>query len=584
MNAEYYVLVIVGVAAFISYKVTRDVYHQARALHQIRQNLPVTVYCNLLSGKRKLDITLFDKLPCLLIVALLLQEDVRFFAHKGFEWREIIRSLYLSLRYLKFKGGSSISQQTVKHLCRYRRRNARHPIIFVKLYQKFIQAILTLILERQFSKKEILSIYFQVAQWGTRTLGIEDASRIIFRKSYSCLNISEAILLVWLLTKPGTKRVNQVIEKKQLAQLCREVYEKSLKILNILHTLDLNYQRLFTEPSIIALQFPIDNRHSDVLIEQATEIVYSFKRNLKKYARTPLARVPLHYAFLNDIQRYQLSMLFGKRQLFSKRILFDALNMPCEIRSSSLLYPTGSRSGDDLINPPCISNSLSEDQVKRVVAMVVEGALTSNAQFILTGDANLILQYDSKPLIRRVAKLVFYCSEGSYATMCDVVSVVSNKMKLTSGILLVHKTSCKKFVALKDTAHIKNIEDKNVLLLSAIEEFHVRIKQRACNLAYSWQDIFDYRLLIESIGYQKLITYYSAASRTALILEFATVFFLYSQVSHATLPVSILKSIPVPRELLIKNIQAIYDHLLHESSMVTLTSLIRDEECLSQNS
>lgn len=129
-----------------------------------------------------------------LIRAVLIAEDDKFFHHEGFDFEAIQRAIEKNLQAGKIKyGGSTISQQTAKNLFL---NPSRNPV------RKIQEAILTYRLERTLSKKRILEIYLNIAEWGEGIFGIESASRHYFRKPASALNPWESALLASVLPNP----------------------------------------------------------------------------------------------------------------------------------------------------------------------------------------------------------------------------------------------------------------------------------------------------------------------------------------------------------------------------------------------
>lgn len=126
--------------------------------------------------------------------AVIIAEDDKFWAHEGFDFEAIQKALEKDLKRRKFQaGGSTISQQLVKNLYLTPTRN---PI------RKLKEAVLTWRLERNLSKRRIIEIYLNVAEWGDGIFGIEAASRHYFGKNAADLTAREAALLAVVLPSP----------------------------------------------------------------------------------------------------------------------------------------------------------------------------------------------------------------------------------------------------------------------------------------------------------------------------------------------------------------------------------------------
>uniref|UniRef100_A0A832GMM8 Biosynthetic peptidoglycan transglycosylase n=1 Tax=Caldimicrobium thiodismutans TaxID=1653476 RepID=A0A832GMM8_9BACT len=135
-----------------------------------------------------------SKISPYLIKAVLIGEDDKFFRHEGFDFEAMQKALEKNLKAGKIKyGGSTISQQTAKNLFLSPSKN---PV------RKIQEAILTWRLERALSKKRILEIYLNIAEWGEGIFGIEAASRHYYGKPASALNPWEAARLAAILPNP----------------------------------------------------------------------------------------------------------------------------------------------------------------------------------------------------------------------------------------------------------------------------------------------------------------------------------------------------------------------------------------------
>ncbi|MBN1831628.1 MAG: transglycosylase domain-containing protein [Deltaproteobacteria bacterium] len=121
----------------------------------------------------------FEETPKMFIKAIIATEDKRFFDHPGFDIRAIVRALIT-----RYGGGSTITQQTAKNIFKRRKES----IITIKL-KELIQAVL---LERKYSKEEILEMYINqsisIRGFGR---GLSIAARYFFDKTPQDLDLVE---------------------------------------------------------------------------------------------------------------------------------------------------------------------------------------------------------------------------------------------------------------------------------------------------------------------------------------------------------------------------------------------------------
>ena len=131
----------------------------------------------------------FDELPNHLVDALIATEDRRFEDHAGIDFKGTLRAI---IKLGKDGGGSTISQQLAKQL--FHGEGSKNK--FGRIIQKIKEWIIAIRLEKQYTKQEIITQYFNIYDFGNNADGIRSASRIYFGKEPSSLNISESAMLV----------------------------------------------------------------------------------------------------------------------------------------------------------------------------------------------------------------------------------------------------------------------------------------------------------------------------------------------------------------------------------------------------
>jgi monofunctional biosynthetic peptidoglycan transglycosylase len=127
------------------------------------------------------------------IKAVLIGEDDKFWNHDGFDVEGMEQALEKTLKKGKVAGGSTISQQLSKNLYLSPSKN---PV------RKIKEAIITWRIEKTLSKRRILEIYLNVAEWGDGIFGIEAAARHYYHKSAKSLSGLEAAHLAAVLPNP----------------------------------------------------------------------------------------------------------------------------------------------------------------------------------------------------------------------------------------------------------------------------------------------------------------------------------------------------------------------------------------------
>ena len=134
-----------------------------------------------------------SQVPNQVRLATLAAEDAEFYDHSGFSIRGMIRALKKNISEGKLQGGSTITQQLVKNAL----------LSSEKTYvRKIRELILSIEVEMNFSKDEILEMYLNEVNYGGTTYGIEEASQHFFGKHVEDLTLSEGALLAGLPQSP----------------------------------------------------------------------------------------------------------------------------------------------------------------------------------------------------------------------------------------------------------------------------------------------------------------------------------------------------------------------------------------------
>jgi len=173
------------------------------------------------------------ELPPYLIDALISCEDKHFYQHFGIDVFGNIRAIFIDIIRMDFsQGASTITQQMARNM---------FLTLDKKVSRKIKEIILAFRIERNFSKEEILEIYFNKIFFGGQIYGIETASLYYFGKHARDLSLPEAALLVGMIQRPNyfdprknpdraVKRRNYVLTQMyQADKISKEAYEEAIK-------------------------------------------------------------------------------------------------------------------------------------------------------------------------------------------------------------------------------------------------------------------------------------------------------------------------------------------------------------------
>lgn len=136
----------------------------------------------------------YQRLPKLLVKAVVAAEDAEFWNHRGLNYLGMLRAFVANLRAGRFaQGGSSITQQVVKTFFLSSERT---------LKRKMQEVILARRIETQLGKEEILYLYLNQIYYGHGRYGVQEASRFFFGRDVDKLGVGELALLAGLPQSP----------------------------------------------------------------------------------------------------------------------------------------------------------------------------------------------------------------------------------------------------------------------------------------------------------------------------------------------------------------------------------------------
>ncbi|HWA34984.1 MAG TPA: transglycosylase domain-containing protein, partial [Cyclobacteriaceae bacterium] len=149
-----------------------------------------------------------DELSDDLVNTLVISEDHRFYDHSGLDFQAFLRVGWGLITLNPAGGGSTITQQLAKNL--YTRnpdksldgtlaKLGKYPR---RVIQKTKEWIISVNLERNFTKHEIIAMYLNTAEFSSNTYGIKVASETYFGKEPDSLNLQESAMLVGMLQNP----------------------------------------------------------------------------------------------------------------------------------------------------------------------------------------------------------------------------------------------------------------------------------------------------------------------------------------------------------------------------------------------
>lgn len=139
----------------------------------------------------------YSDLSPYLVEALIATEDARFYDHSGVDAKAVFRVAMGVLSGQSKGGGSTITQQLAKNL--FPRGTLSKPQLIMRKFKEWITAIK---LEHNYSKDEIIAMYFNTIDFGSQAFGIKSAAMTFFGKTPNELTLEESALCVAVVNAP----------------------------------------------------------------------------------------------------------------------------------------------------------------------------------------------------------------------------------------------------------------------------------------------------------------------------------------------------------------------------------------------
>lgn len=157
-------------------------------------------------------------------------EDKRFYQHNGIDIIAIFRALARNTKHLKIiEGGSTISQQLARNLLKDNSKT---------INRKIKETLLAIEIESNFTKDEVLDLYFNNVYFGRNIIGLRAASLHYFAKEPESLSHLEILYLITILRGPNFYLAHSDITNRRLAMLVNLLFKHKSITINKLNKLN----------------------------------------------------------------------------------------------------------------------------------------------------------------------------------------------------------------------------------------------------------------------------------------------------------------------------------------------------------
>ncbi|WP_242693220.1 penicillin-binding protein 1A [Sabulibacter ruber] len=211
----------------------------------------------------------YEQLPKHLVDALIATEDIRFEEHSGIDFKGTLAVPYYKLTGKQDRGSSTLTQQLARNLFRTRDDLNNGLLSDVPglrmLIIKTKEWIMSVKLERSYTKKEIMLMYLNTVDFGSNAYGIKVAAKTFFNKEPEQLTLEEAATLIGVLKGPSY--YSPVTRPERSLNRRNTVLDQMLKY-NYID--DPTYKTASVKP--IKLDFNVENQNKGLAPYFRTEI------------------------------------------------------------------------------------------------------------------------------------------------------------------------------------------------------------------------------------------------------------------------------------------------------------------------
>lgn len=246
------ILVVFAAMAFLIYIVVSTAKFDPEALKSKDQTVVYDINNEVIAtlGSEKRESVTYDKLPQVLVDAIIATEDSRFFEHNGVDSARFLKATFGHLGGNSSAGGAStLTMQVVKNNLTSTERS---------IIRKFKDMYLSVFyLEKKYTKEEIIELYVNDSLLGGSVFGVGEAAEYYFGKSVSELSLPEASLLAGMFQSPNGYNPYKYPEKAE---------KRRQTVLNLM----VRHGYITKEEADIAASIPVES----LLVGQTEEVDY----------------------------------------------------------------------------------------------------------------------------------------------------------------------------------------------------------------------------------------------------------------------------------------------------------------------
>ncbi|MBP2664749.1 MAG: mtgA 3 [Firmicutes bacterium] len=262
-------------------------------IHSVENRLPASI----------------NKVPKNLQHAFIAAEDARFYQHSGIDPRGILRAVWSNVTDRGIsEGGSTITQQLARNALLSQDQTIK---------RKIQEAFLSLQIERQYSKDEILEMYMNHIYFGQGAYGVQTAAQIYFGKNVEDLNLAECAMIAGIPKSPNyyspTSNLKAAKERQVivLEQMVKYGYIDSLSAAKA-RTTEIKLAARQTSTTTPAsyftdyvIQLLIDKYGADAVYKDGLKVYTTLDLDMQSKAEQAMNKLPTLHTDNNGIKQPQ---------------------------------------------------------------------------------------------------------------------------------------------------------------------------------------------------------------------------------------------------------------------------------------
>ena len=193
-------IAVIAFANVCAYVYLKPALPDVDSLRDVQLQVPLRVYTRdgkllaAIGEQRRIPVR-YEQIPKKLVQAFLATEDDRFFRHHGVDWQGILRAAVANLKAGGIRqGASTITMQVARDMFLTPRRDMK---------RKMSEIYISLLMESEFTKEEIFSLYVNKIFLGQRAYGVGAAAEVYFGKSLDQLTVAEMATLAGIPAAPS---------------------------------------------------------------------------------------------------------------------------------------------------------------------------------------------------------------------------------------------------------------------------------------------------------------------------------------------------------------------------------------------